>query len=43
MSGLVQISEAASIGIHACLWLARQQPRLCRSPETVDALFADNK
>ena len=33
MSGLVQISEAASIGIHACLWLAAQQPRLCRSPE----------
>ncbi len=32
MSGLVQISEAASIGIHTCLWLAAQHPRLCRSP-----------
>ena len=33
MPGLIQISEAASIGLHACLWLAAQKGRLCRGAE----------
>lgn len=33
MNGAVQMSEAASIGIHTALWLAAQKGRLCRSAE----------
>lgn len=33
MSGVIQMSEAASIAIHASLWMARKAERLSRSGE----------